>query len=80
MLGDREGFLAALRYAARFGPVVGSDVEEARQAAHVTILGSSKAVSLDDERSLRASGCQVQRIEESFAAELARLVEEGRAY
>ncbi|MDH7487221.1 MAG: carboxypeptidase-like regulatory domain-containing protein, partial [Anaerolineae bacterium] len=55
VVGDREGFLAALRYAARFGPIVGSDVEEARQAAHVTILGGSRAVSLDDERSLRAS-------------------------
>ena len=80
VLGDREGFLAAMRYAARFGPVVGSDVEEARQAAHVTILGSSRAISLEDEQGLRASGCEVRRIEEDFAAELERLVQEGRAY
>lgn len=76
VLGDRAGFLAALRYAARFGPVVGNDVEEARRAAHVTILGGPRGVSLEDERRLRASGCQVRRIGENFAAELERLVQE----
>jgi len=80
VLGDRQGFLAAMRYAARFGPVVGSDVEEARQARYVTILGGPRAVSVEEERSLRASGCQVHRISENFAAELERLIGEGRAF
>jgi len=80
VLGDRESFLAAMRYAARFGPVLGYDVEEARQAAHVTIIGSPRAVSMADERSLQASDCEVHRIDQDVAAELERLVEEGRAY
>ena len=77
---SREDFLAALRYAARFGPAVGSDETEARQARHVTILGSTSTVSALTEQGLRMSGCQVQRIETDLAANLGKLIDEGRAY
>jgi hypothetical protein len=43
-------------------------------------LVSPDAISQEDERSLRASGCEVQRIAKDFAAQLERLVKEGRAY
>lgn len=77
---SRDDFLTALRYVARFRPVVGSDEAEARQARHVTILGGTSAVSPLIEQGLRMSGCQVHRIESDFAANLGRLLEEGRPY
>jgi hypothetical protein len=77
---SKEDFLAALRYVACFGPAVGSDETEARQARHVTILGSTSTVSALTEQGLRMSGCQVQRIETDLAAALGKLIDEGRAY
>ncbi len=77
---SRDDFLMTLRYVARFRPVVGSDEAEARQARHVTILGSTSAVSALVEQGLRMSGCQVHRIEGDFATNLGRLLEEGRPY
>ncbi|MGQ9839477.1 MAG: MSCRAMM family protein [Anaerolineae bacterium] len=77
---SRDDFLATLRYVARFRPVIGSDEVEARQARHVTILGGTSAVSALAEQGLRMSGCQVHRIEGDFAANLGRLLEEGRPY
>ncbi len=77
---SKDDFLATLRYAARFRPVVGSDESEARQARHVTILGGASAVSAMTEQGLRLSGCQVQRIEGDYAAQLGRYLEEGRPY
>lgn len=77
---SKDDFMAALRYVARFRPVVGNDEAEARKARHVTILGSVGAVSALAEQGLRLSGCQVQRIEGDLAASLGKLVEEGRPY
>lgn len=77
---SKDDFLATLRYAARFRPVVGSDESEARRARHVTILGGTSAVSALTEQGLRLSGCQVQRIEGDYAAQLSKYLEEGRPY
>ncbi len=77
---SREDFLATLRYVARFSPTIGSDEVEARQARHVTILGSLSAVSAMVEQGLRLAGCQVQRIEADFATHLGKLLDENRPY
>jgi hypothetical protein len=79
-LEERGSFLAALRYAARFGPGVGGDIEEARRAVHVTIIGGPDHVSTADEEILRASGCQIHRIDQDIAAKLESLVKEGRPF
>jgi hypothetical protein len=76
----KEDFLAVLRYVARFRPSVGGDETEARQARHVTILGGTSSVSALSEQGLRMSGCHVQRIDADYAANLGKLVDEGRAY
>jgi hypothetical protein len=76
----KEDFLAVLRYVARFRPSAGSDETEARQARHVTILGGTSSVSALSEQGLRMSGCQVQRIDGNYAENLAKLLDEGRAY
>ncbi len=76
----KEDFLAVLRYVARFQPSVGSAETEARQARHVTILGGTSSVSALSEQGLRMSGCHVQRIDTDYAANLGKLLDEGRAY
>ena len=79
-LQDPESYLAALHYAARFGPDVGDDTQEALRAEHVTIIGGPEFVSKVAEDRLRAAGCQVHRIDENISATLELLIEEGRPY
>jgi hypothetical protein len=76
----KDDLMAVLRYVARFRPSVGSDETEARQARHVTILGGTSSVSALSEQGLRMSGCQVQRIDGDYAANLGKLLDEGRPY
>jgi hypothetical protein len=76
----KDDYLAILRYVARFKPNVGSVETEARQARHITILGSTSSVSALTEQGLRMSGCHVQRIDSDYAEKLAKLLDEGRAY
>ena len=77
---SRADFLAVLQYVSRFQPTVGNDEEAARRARHVTILGSTSAISAMVEQGLRMSGCQVQRIESDYAEKLGKLLEEDRPY
>ena len=76
----KDDFMAVLQYVSRFQPVVGIDEAEARKARHVTILGSTSAISALVEQSLRMVGCQVQRIEGDTAATLGELLAEDRPY
>jgi hypothetical protein len=77
---DHVSFLTVLRYAARFGPGVGSDVQQALRATHVTIIGDADQVSAADEEILRARGCRVHRIGQDVPATLELLLKEGRPY
>ena len=77
---SRDDFVTALQYVSRFQPVVGTDEAEARKARHVTILGSTSAISALVEQGLRMVGCQVQRIEGDYAATLGKLLAENRSY
>ena len=54
-------FLAS-EYIMHFGPVVGFSLEEASNAANVTIIGDYDRVSLQEEELLRSKGCTVRRI------------------
>jgi hypothetical protein len=53
----------ALDYIARFKPAIGFDIEQAKAAKYVTIVGGSSGVPANAERILRAAGCQVERID-----------------
>lgn len=75
---QRADFLSILRYVARFAPEIGQDLEEARKARRVLILGSVQAVSEEEEEALRAAGCQVSRVEGAWAEALNQLLVEGR--
>jgi hypothetical protein len=44
------------------GATAGASLEEARQAAVVTIVGGDEVATADDEQALLAAGCQVQRL------------------
>jgi hypothetical protein len=81
---SKDDFVTALQYISRFQPVVGTvvgtDEAEARKARHVTILGSTSAISALVEQGLRMVGCQVQRIEGDYAATLGKLLTENRPY
>jgi len=74
VLRSRAEFLAALRYAAAFGPVVGDDVEEAKKARSVVILGGTSAVSRMDEDMLQLAGCETHRISENYVEALEALI------
>lgn len=52
----------AFDYIARFKPVVGFDIEEAKAAKYVTIVGGKEGIPPNAERILRKAGCQVERI------------------
>ncbi len=67
MARTKEDFLSTLQFVARFRPVVGTDLEQARRARRVTILGGTKAISESDEQYLRKSHCEVERIAGDFA-------------
>ncbi|MCD6291179.1 MAG: carboxypeptidase regulatory-like domain-containing protein, partial [Anaerolineae bacterium] len=77
---DGEILVAAMQYAARFRPEVGSDASRAQAAHHVTILGDQQAVPEATEASLQAAGCEVDRIAKDLAAELKARVEAGKAW
>ncbi len=77
---DRESFLAITRYAAHFGPVVGTSVQEAKRAYYVTILGDSTTVSPAVEERLKKAGCQVERIYKNVGETLEKLVSEDQLF
>lgn len=77
---DRATFVAVARYAARFSPVVGTSLEEALKARHVTILGGLQAVSRQEEDSLRQAGIHVERISTKIPETLERLIDENHPF
>ncbi len=66
----------AMGYIARFKPTIGFDIEQAKQATYVTILGGTGGVPANAERILRAAGCQVERIGGPTEAETRRLLQQ----
>ncbi len=56
---DLEG---AMDYIAQFKPTIGFDLEQAKSAKYVTIVGSTSGIPATAEQTLRAAGCQVERI------------------
>jgi hypothetical protein len=71
--------LGAMSYIALFKPVVGFSIEEAKQAAYVTIVGGVSGVPANAERILRATGCQVERIDGESEGGTRLLLEEMAA-
>lgn len=57
-----DHFLNATEYMVRFRPTVGFSVQDARTAEYVTIVGGEAGITQAEERSLRQSGCRVERI------------------
>ncbi len=57
----RTNLILALDYIARFAPTVGFDVNEARNAQCVTVVGKG-AISFADEQALKRAGCSVRHI------------------
>ncbi|MCB0191810.1 MAG: N-acetylmuramoyl-L-alanine amidase [Anaerolineae bacterium] len=74
----------AFEYIAQFKPVVGFDIEEAKTAKYVTIVGGKEGVPPNAERILRRAGCQVERIagetESATRDLLTKLAEEGNRF
>ncbi len=57
---DIEG---SMSYIARFTPTIGFDVEEAKTAKYVTIVGDVARIPASVEQVLRAAGCKVERVD-----------------
>ncbi len=58
----RQDYINAINYVMRFRPVLGFNVQDARNAEYVTIVGSEAGVSEAEEQLLRQNGCKVERI------------------
>src|SRR5690606_35511021 len=80
----RQDFINAIHYIVRFRPAVGFSVQDARNAEYVTIVGNEAGISAAEEKSLRNSGCKVERIagrdEEETSRMLAELANLGRRF
>jgi hypothetical protein len=59
---SRALLIAALDYLNTFGCAFGSDLNTARRATQVTILGGEQFVSASDAAALASAGCQVERL------------------
>jgi hypothetical protein len=70
MMAHQGNFLALTRYVARFGAVVTFDPQEAAQAEHVIIVGSTQLVSKVVEQHLMEAGVRVERAQGDIAAQL----------
>jgi hypothetical protein len=55
--------LGTLDYIARFKPAIGFDLEQAKTAKYVTIVGGPGGVPVSAEKILRTAGCKVERID-----------------
>ncbi len=63
-------------YVRAFHPLCGFDADEARLARYVTIVGNPRGVSDKVEDSLRAAGCQVERIAGRNGAETQAILQD----
>jgi hypothetical protein len=74
----------AIDYIGAFAPTVGFSLEEAKAARYVTIVGNPNGVPAAAEQTLRAAGCQVERIsgptESDTRRELNQLVAQGKKF
>jgi hypothetical protein len=66
----------ALDYVDRFAVTIGFSIEEAKAAKYVTIVGGTGGVPAEAERTLRAAGCQVERLAGATETETRRLLEQ----
>ncbi len=73
---DREEFEAVLHYVARFAPEIGADVEQAKRARAVLVLGGM--LSARDEKALALAGTEVKHIRDHWADTLNDLVARGQ--
>jgi hypothetical protein len=80
IMAHQGNFLALTRYVARFGAVVTFDPQEATQAEHVILVGSTQLVSAEVERQLLRSGIRVERVQGDIAAQLDRSVANGTPF
>ncbi len=72
----RQEFDAVLQYVARFRPEIGQDVEEAKRARAVLLLG--ERLSPRQEEILQRAGTQIVRVPEQWDAVLRELVKRGQ--
>jgi hypothetical protein len=74
----------ALDYIAKFKPAIGFDLQQAKAAKYVTIVGGVSGVPANAERILRDAGCQVERIagetETETRQRLQKLAAEGKRF
>jgi len=68
--------LGALEYIEKFPVTIGFSIEEAKSAQYVTILGGPAGVPANAEQTLRAAGCQVERLAGDSEAETRRLLDQ----
>jgi hypothetical protein len=77
-------FMGAEQYIAAFKPVIGFDIQQAKQAKYVTIVGGPGGVPGNAEKILQAAGCQVERISGASETEtrqmLQQLAREGKRF
>ncbi|MBN1217414.1 MAG: N-acetylmuramoyl-L-alanine amidase [Anaerolineae bacterium] len=66
----------AVDYIGAFHPTVGFSLEEAKSARYVTILGGVGGVPAEAEQTLRAAGCQVERLAGSTETETRQILEQ----
>ncbi|OQY26299.1 MAG: hypothetical protein B6I38_11605 [Anaerolineaceae bacterium 4572_5.1] len=69
-------FVSAIDYIGAFAPTVGFSVEEAEHAQLVTIVGGPGGVPAEVDDTLRAAGCQVQRLAGKDEAETNQMMYE----
>lgn len=66
----------ALDYIARFRPAIGFDIEEAKSAKYVTLVGDKSSIPPNAERVLQRAGCKVERIAGKTEAETRQILQE----
>ena len=80
----RQDYVNSINYVVRFRPAVGFSVQDARNAEYVTIVGGEAGISAAEEKTLRASGCKVERIagrdEEETSRMLSELANQSRRF
>jgi len=72
----RRDWENAANYIARFRPTCGFSIDDARNAQYVTIIGGEDGVSREEEETLKAAGCRVERVARPTPEETKRLLDE----
>ena len=80
----RQDLVNSINYIVRFRPAIGFNLNDARNAEYVTIVGSEAGISEAEEKALQNSGCKVERIagrdEEETSRMLSELAKLGRRF